>query len=191
MLGLQSETNPEWAERVRQNIPLALIDHAHCEKKAALMAISLLNRYPEKHELVSEMTDLAVEEMSHFRMVIMKMKERSISFARDPGDNYAQVLHSRIRSKEPQRLLDTLLVSSLIEARSCERFRLLSELIRDNDLRQFYSSLLASEARHRNEFLRLAKLYFPHSEVNARLKELEEFESEIVGSLGTEATIHG
>jgi tRNA-(ms[2]io[6]A)-hydroxylase len=191
MLGLRCETNPEWVERVVNNIPLALADHAHCEKKAALMAISLLNRYPEKSELVNDMADLAIEEMSHFRMVLSKMKERDIPFVRDPGDGYAQVLHAEIRSKEPERLLDILLVSSLIEARSCECFRLLSEQIKDGDLRSFYSSLLASEARHRNEFVRLAKLYFPSRAVDDRLNELEEFEGKIVGTLGSEATMHG
>jgi tRNA 2-(methylsulfanyl)-N6-isopentenyladenosine37 hydroxylase len=191
MLGLQCDTNPQWLKKVEGNIPAILVDHAHCEKKAATMAISLLNRYPDKAELVREMSELAIEEMSHFRMVLRHMEERSIPFAHDPGDNYAQALHTQIRKQEPHRLLDTLIVSSLIEARSCERFKLLSESIADEDLSEFYRSLLASEARHRNEFIRLAKLYFPDEVVDMRLTQMENFEAEIVGGLTNSPMMHG
>lgn len=155
------------------------------------MAISLLNRYPERNELVTQMTDLAIEEMSHFRMVLRKMEERAIPLTKDPGDSYAQALHTQIRKQEPTRLLDTLIISSLIEARSCERFKLLSETAVDKDLREFYSSLLASEARHRNTFLDLARLYFPPIEVAARLSELETFEADLVRGLSSEPVMHG
>lgn len=191
MLGLQCETNPQWLEKVKINIPAILVDHAHCEKKAALMAIRLLSRYPNRTELVSEMTELAIEEMSHFRMVLKKMHERGISFEHDDGDAYAQALHTQIRKSEPARFLDTLIVSSLIEARSCERFKLLSENVADRDLAEFYRSLLASEARHRNEFIRLAKLYFREDVVQSRLEEMENFESALVGSLGNAPLMHG
>src|SRR4029078_787818 len=97
MLGLRCETNSEWINRVADNTPLLLADHAHCEKKAAMMAISLLNRYPEHKELVAEMSELAIEEMSHFRMVLKKMDERNIPLTYDAGDTYAQALHEKIR----------------------------------------------------------------------------------------------
>src|SRR5581483_3094238 len=168
-----------------------LRDHAHCEKKAATMAISLLNRYPEKSKLVERMAELAEEEMGHFRMVLSKMQERNIELTRDPGDRYAQQLHEHVRRQEPRRLLDTLIVSSLIEARSCERFRLLSEAVPDEDLRLFYHSLLESEARHRTTFLSLARLYFASDEVSKRLHELEIVEARIVEQLQNDAVMHG
>lgn len=191
MLGLKCDTNSQWLEKVKGDIPAILVDHAHCEKKAALMAIMLLNRYPKRAELVHEMTELAIEEMSHFRMVLRKMEERGIPFAHDYGDGYAQALHTQIRKTEPQKFLDTLIVSSLIEARSCERFKLLSERIEDTELAEFYRSLLASEARHRNEFIRIAKLYFKDDLVQIRLEEMENFEAELVGGLGDKAMMHG
>ena len=191
MLGLQCETNRQWVERVAGNPALLLGDHAHCEKKAATMAISLLNSYPHRKELVDEMSELAIEEMSHFRMVLKKMNERSIPLTYDAGDPYVQALHSQIHKQETQKFLDKLIVASLIEARSCERFQLLSEHIPDPDLRDFYKSLLASEARHRNTFLKLARLYFRGEEVKARLEEFEIFESELVSTLSSEPAMHG
>jgi tRNA-(ms[2]io[6]A)-hydroxylase len=191
MLGLQCETNVEWIKRVSKDSAVLLADHAHCEKKAATMAISLLNSYPDRKELVDEMSGLAIEEMSHFRMVLKKMDERKLSLTYDRGDSYAQALHLEIRKQEPQKFLDKLIVASLIEARSCERFQLLSESAGDKDLREFYRSLLASEARHRNTFLKLARLYFPNDEVTARLKEFEKFEADLVSSLSSEPVMHG
>lgn len=191
MLGLQAETNAEWLIRVKNDAAALLADHAHCEKKAASMAISLLNRYPERKVLVDQMAELAIEEMSHFRMVLRKMEDRNIGLTRDPGDAYAQSLHTQIRKSEPNRLLDTLIVSSLIEARSCERFKLLSETVDDQDLREFYASLLASEARHRNTFLDLARMYFPASTVSERLSTLADFEARLVQSLPSQPMMHG
>jgi len=191
MLGLKCDTNPQWLEKVKGDIPAILVDHAHCEKKAALMAIMLLNRYPKRAELVHEMTELAIEEMSHFRMVLRKMEDRGIPFAHDFGDGYAQALHTQIRKTEPQKFLDTLIISSLIEARSCERFKLLAESIEEDELSEFYRSLLASEARHRNEFIRLAKVYFPATVVYTRLQELEDFEAQLISELGVSPTMHG
>ncbi len=191
MLGLKCETNLEWLDRVKDNASALLVDHALCEKKAATMAISLLSRYPERSELVAEMADLAIEEMSHFKMVLKKMEVRGISLTYDFGDTYAQALHTQIHKQEPQRFLDTLIVCSLIEARSCERFQLLSENASDEDLRTFYASLLASEARHRNGFLHLARLYFPSALVKARLEYLEQFEANIIAHSPSEATMHG
>jgi tRNA-(ms[2]io[6]A)-hydroxylase len=191
MLGLQCSTSEEWIAAVNRNPATVLRDHAHCEKKAATMAISLLNRYPGKTDLVAAMAELAEEELGHFRMVIAKMTERGIDLTPDRGDHYARQLHDLIRKREPQRLLDTLLVSSLIEARSCERFSLLSASVEDADLRAFYRSLLESEARHRTEFLSLARTYFDRTEVDARLDELESAEASIIQSLTHEPVMHG
>ena len=191
MLGLQCSTDKQWLAAINSDPASILRDHAHCEKKAAIMAISLLNRYPEKNELVRRMAALAQEEMSHFRSVVEKMHERGIQFSRDSGDDYARQLHEHIRKQEPHRLLDTLIVSSLIEARSCERFQLLSQFAEDEDLRQFYRSLLESEARHRTEFLSLARLYFSKTDVAERLRILESVEAEIIQGLRNEPVMHG
>ncbi len=191
MLGLHTPTSPEWLQAAQLDAASVLTDHAHCEKKAATMAISLLNRYPEKSELVERMAELAEEEMGHFQMVLRKMTERGIPFTRDPGDRYAQQLHEHVRKREPERLLDLLIVASLIEARSCERFKLLSESVPDHDLRQFYRSLLESEARHRTTFLSLARLYFDPTLVATRLDELEDAEASIVAGLENEPVMHG
>ena len=191
MLGLQNSTSEEWIAAVNRDPASVLRDHAHCEKKAATMAISLLNRYPEKRDLVEKMAGLAEEEMSHFRMVIEKMYQLGIELTPDTGDSYAQQLHANIRKAEPHRLLDSLIVSSLIEARSCERFQLLSKSVDDAELREFYRSLLESEARHRSVFLALARMYFPKEEVAKRLDELEQIEANIVANLPNEPVMHG
>jgi tRNA-(ms[2]io[6]A)-hydroxylase len=129
--------------------------------------------------------------MSHFRMVVEKMFQLGIDLTPDTGDSYARRLHEHIRKNEPNRLLDTLIVSSLIEARSCERFQLLSKSVDDADLREFYRSLLESEARHRSVFLSLARQYFDKEEVSRRLDQLEEIEARIVQNLSNEPVMHG
>jgi tRNA 2-(methylsulfanyl)-N6-isopentenyladenosine37 hydroxylase len=191
MLGLLNSTSEEWIAAATNDPASVLIDHAHCEKKAATMAISLLNRYPAKGELVQAMAELAEEEMGHFRMVLAKMTERGVPLRPDTGDHYAQELHKHIRKQEPARLLDTLIVCSLIEARSCERFRLLSEHVEDEDLRTFYRSLLESEARHRSTFLELARRYFERDIVANRLDEFEALEAGVVASLSNAPVMHG
>jgi len=191
MLGLHTSTSDTWLTAANSDPASVLIDHAHCEKKAATMAISLLNRYPDKSELVERMAELAEEEIGHFRMVLSKMRERNISLKHDSGDSYAQHLHKHISKQEPDRLLDTLIICSLIEARSCERFKLLSESVLDEDLRIFYRSLLESEARHRSVFLSLARLYFDNDIVIERLDDLETVESTIVANLHNQPLMHG
>jgi tRNA 2-(methylsulfanyl)-N6-isopentenyladenosine37 hydroxylase len=191
MLGLHNTTSEQWIEAANRDSASILVDHAHCEKKAATMAISLLNRYPEKTELVEQMAELAEEEMGHFRLVLKEMTARGIALTRDMGDRYAQQLHKNIRAQEPFRLLDMLIVCSLIEARSCERFQLLSRSVEDEGLRVFYRSLLESEARHRTVFLALARLYFPSAEVTKRLDELEAAEAAIVSALQHAPVMHG
>lgn len=191
MLGLECESDAKWIARVRDDAAVLLCDHAHCEKKAATMAISLLNRYPERSELVDAMADLAIEEMSHFKMVCKKLADRKLPLLRDCGDGYAQAMSEQIRKQEPHRFLDRLIICSLIEARSCERFRLLSEQATDSDLRNFYEGLLASEARHRNLFLKLARIYFDTAIVDARLAELQRTEAKILEGLSSEPSMHG
>jgi len=191
MLGLAAPSSPEWLERALAHLDEVLIDHAHCEKKAAVNAMSLVSRYPERDTLVREMIALAQEEMDHFRQVYEYIRARGIELKHDPGDSYAKALHAEVRRHEPERMLDLLLVASLIEARSCERFSILSKHVPDQELREFYASLLASEAGHYRTFYDIACEYYPEPQVRARLDELATREAEIVRGLGADAMMHG
>lgn len=192
MLCLKCDTNKEWVEVAAQNLDSIMIDHAHCERKAAANGMSMILRYPEKSELVKEMMDLIDEEMSHFRFVFNELQKRGITMTRDKGDKYAQMLTEQIRKQEPDKLLDLLLIDALIEARSCERFLLLSksELVPE-ELRKVYHDLFVSEAGHYRTFTDIARLYFPADIVKSRLEELLDFEAEIVKSLPNLPTVHG
>lgn len=156
-----------------------LLDHAHCEKKAASTAINMIFRYQDKLELMVPLAQLAQEELEHFEQVLAILNERSIEFKRQVPSPYAGALYEGIRKEEPQRLLDTLLCCGLIEARSCERMKLLSEVL-ENPLADFYQGLLASEARHYQSYVDLALCYFDKTVVYERLSELAEFEGSII-----------
>lgn len=192
MLCLKCETNKEWIEVAALNLESIMVDHAHCERKAASNGMSMILRYPERTELVKEMMDLVDEEMSHFRSVFNELQSRGITLTRDTGDRYAQLLSDHIRKQEPHKLLDLLLVDALIEARSCERFLLLSKsgLVPD-DLRKVYHDLFVSEAGHYRTFTDIARLYFPAETVKERLEELATLEAEIVMALQNLPTVHG
>jgi tRNA-(ms[2]io[6]A)-hydroxylase len=192
MLCLQSESNPEWVKVASRHLENILIDHAHCEKKAAANGMSMIARYPDKDKLVREMIALIMEETEHFKFIFEELQKRGISLTRDKGDYYAQQLTQHIRKNEPERFLDFLLVDALIEARSCERFSLLSKC-EDiaPDLRELYHSLLASEAGHYRTFTDIAREYFPADEVKKRLNELAAIEADIVRNLPNEPTMHG
>ena len=159
MLGLQLPTDPRWVELVESNIPEVLTDHAWCEQKAASNAISTIVRYPELTDLVEELTRIAMEEMEHFGMVIEKIKARGWVLGKERKDPYIHDLAAFIKkggSREEQ-LVDRLLLAAMIEARSCERFRMLSERIADEDLKTFYHELMVSEAQHYTTFIGFAR----------------------------------
>jgi len=191
MLCLKTPSHPGWVERALDDLDRVLIDHAHCEKKAASNAMSMLHRYPGRARLVREMIALAQEEMDHFGLVFERLQARGVELTRDPGDPYVQALHAEVRSNDPERLMDQLLVAALVEARSCERFSLLSKHVPDADLREFYHSLLASEAGHYRTFYDIACEYFPEAEVRERLDTLSTREAEIVLALASDPTMHG
>ncbi len=191
MLCLKVPSQPSWIDAAQMNIDRVLLDHAHCEKKAAVNAMALVSRYPERDTLVRAMIELAQEEMEHFQMVYEYIRKRGKELERDPGDPYAQALHQLIRKNEPGRLLDMLLVAALIEARSCERFTILSKAVPDEELRSFYRSLLASEAGHYRTFYDIACEYYPEKEVRQRLDELTDREAEIIQTLPSEPMMHG
>lgn len=191
MLCLKTPSQPRWIANAQVDLHRILVDHAHCEKKAAANAMALINRYPERDMLVRHMFDLMDEELEHFRSVYDMIRERGGVLTRDPGDRYAQALHKLIRKNEPERMLDHLLVAALIEARSCERFRILSEHIPDPKMAEFYGSLLASEAGHYRIFCDIAREYFPKDVVQVRLDELADLEADIVRTLPNEPMMHG
>ena len=180
MLHLQSTSSQRWLKQVEQNLPEVLIDHAHCEQKAAGVAMGLMFDYVENEELTVQMTEIINEELEHFHMVLEILKSRSIRFRRIKPGTYGGKMKQLASKHEPNKVVDRLLVASLIEARSCERFVLLRDHLDDQQLVDFYGSLYESEARHHTTYVKLAKHYAPEDEVNARLDELAAEEAAII-----------
>lgn len=193
MLGLKLPTDPRWVNIVEKNIEEILTDHAFCEQKAASMAISLIVQFPEHTELVQAMTALVKEEISHFKMVHDKIVERGWALGRDRKDEYVNKLMTFFPKggSRTTHLVQKLLYAALIEARSCERFRLLSEELQDKELAEFYRKLMVSEANHYTMFLKFARQYGDREEVDKKWQALLDFEAEIMKDLGTGETIHG
>ena len=193
MLGLKLPTDPRWVNIVEKNIEEILTDHAYCEQKASTNAINLIVHFPECTELVDAMLDLAREELEHFQQVHEKIKDRGFALGKERRDEYVFELNNFIR-KGYQRhyvLVDKLLFSALVEARSCERFKVLSENINDEDLRKFYRELMISEANHYTTFIKLAKLYAGDIDVDKRWQEFLDYENDIIKKYGNKETIHG
>jgi len=193
MLGLKLPTDPRWVNIVEKNIEEILTDHAFCEQKATSTAISLIVSFPEYTELVQEMTALVKEEMSHFKMVHDKIIERGWTLGRDRKDEYViQLLKFFPKGgSRTDQLVHRLLYAALIEARSCERFRLLSEELKDKELAEFYRRLMVSEANHYTMFLGYARKYGNREEVDKKWQDLLEYEANIMKDLGTKETVHG
>lgn len=191
MLKLKSKSSAEWVRTAVANIDSILLDHVHCEKKAAATAMSLLNRYPDRAFLVERMVALAIEELQHFERVLKLTLSRGLALKRDKPDGYVNALLAAVRKDEPHRLLDTLICASLIEARSAERFKLLSSALPQCAEKELYADLVASEAGHHMLFLRIAKTYFPVKAVVERFEELATLEKDIVASLPNEPRMHG
>jgi tRNA-(ms[2]io[6]A)-hydroxylase len=193
MLGLKLPTDPRWVNIVEKNIEDILTDHAYCEQKAASTAISLIVSFPEYTELVQEMTELATEEMSHFKMVHDKIIENGWTLGRDRKDDYVISLLKFFPKggSRTTQLVHRLLIAALIEARSCERFRLLSEELEDQKLAKFYKKLMISEAGHYTMFLKFARRYGVREEVDQKWQDLLHYETDIMKSLGNKQTIHG
>ncbi|GGW62138.1 tRNA-(ms[2]io[6]A)-hydroxylase [Winogradskyella epiphytica] len=193
MLGLKLPTDPRWVNIVEKNIEEILTDHAYCEQKAASTAISLIVGFPEYTELVQEMIELANEEMSHFKMVHDKILEKGWTLGRDRKDDYVIALLKFFPKggSRTTQLVHRLLYAALIEARSCERFRLLSEQLEDKKLAKFYRKLMISEAGHYTMFLNFARKYGDRQEVDEKWNALLDYEAEIMKNLGNKETIHG
>ena len=193
MLGLKLPSDPRWVNIAEKNLEEILSDHAFCEQKAASTAISLIVSFPEYTELVQEMIALVEEEMSHFKMVHDLILERGFSLGRDRKDAYVSKLLQFFPKggSRTTQLVHRLLLAALIEARSCERFRLLSEHLKDKKLAKFYRKLMISEANHYSSFLGFARQYGDKDDVNKKWNDLLEFEANIMKSLSISESIHG
>lgn len=185
-LGLELPTDPRWVDIAAMQIGDILIDHAYCEQKAASSCISLIVHYPEKAGIVETLTPIVAEEWGHFQRVLKELKKRNIPLGRQRKDEYVGQLMKLVRNKGDyeEALLDKLLICALIEARSCERFKLLSEALDDEHLQKFYRELMISEAGHYRTFIELAEQYVPQDIVRTRWKELLFQEAEIMKTLG-------
>lgn len=180
MLHLQSTTSDRWLRQVERHLHEVLIDHAHCEQKAASTAMDLMFDYVEHEELCHEMSEIVREELEHFFLVRELLKQRGVRFRRLKPGTYGRKLKELVRRQEPQRAVDRLLVGALIEARSCERFVLLRDHLTDPQLKHFYGSLYESEARHHATYVRLAREFASDPEVQDRLQELAIAEAAII-----------
>ncbi|MDC0870583.1 tRNA-(ms[2]io[6]A)-hydroxylase [Flavobacteriaceae bacterium] len=193
MLGLQFETSTSWAEIAKDNLEQILTDHAFAEQKASANAISIIINYSEETDLVKDMSDIAIEELEHFRMVHQLMIQRGFVLGREQHNDYAKSLQKFFpKTKDRQTaLINRLLVAALIEARSCERFKVFSENMQDEELSKFYKDLMVSEANHYTLFLGYARKYMDRKTVDEKWKSLLAFEAEMMKSRGTKATVHG
>jgi tRNA 2-(methylsulfanyl)-N6-isopentenyladenosine37 hydroxylase len=194
MLGLKLETDPRWVNIAEKNLEEILTDHAYCEQKAASNAISIIIGWPQHTDLVDTLLSIAKEELTHFEMVHQLIKERGFKLGFERKDDYVNDLYKFMRKgyKRHIFLIDRLLFAAMIEARSCERFKLLSECLEDEALRSFYRDLMISEANHYTTFLGFARQYGnPYEDVNARWQKWLDYEAEILKSYSKSETIHG
>lgn len=179
-----------WVHQAIAHLDTILLDHSHCERKAAGVALNLMFRYPSYDKLVRQLTAIAREELEHFELVNQWLDKRGIAMGPLPAPPYGATLNAQIRRNEPERILDTLLVSALIEARSHERLGLLAQHCPDAELASFYRILMASEARHYGIYWVLANTYCDKAAAQARLAELSAIESEILATLHPEPRVH-
>lgn len=187
---LQQPSSAAWVEQTISNLDIILLDHSHCERKAAGVAINLMFRYPAHQKLVRQLTAIAQEELQHFDQVNQWLEKRQIPLAPLNSPPYFSKLKSQIRHAEPDRLVDSLLISAIIEARSHERLGLIGEHCSDPALAKFYRGLMTSEARHYGIYWVLAQQYSDRSTVKHRLTELAEYESSILATLHPEPRVH-
>lgn len=196
MLGLKLPTDPRWVNIVEKNIEEILTDHAYCEQKAASNAISVIVKFSQYPDVVKAMTEIAQEEMEHFGMVHDKMLERGMHLGFERKDPYVNDLAEYLKQRNAggsvlNQFVNRMMFAAMIEARSCERFRILSEEINDEDLRSFYRSLMESEARHYTTFLNFARKYGEGIDVEERWQEFLAFEATLMDKYGKSETMHG
>ena len=193
MLGLKFETETSWVDVAKNGLKQVLTDHAFLEQKAASNAVSIIINYSEETELVSAMSEIAIEEMEHFKMVHDFMIQRGMVLGREQKNDYAKHLHSYFTKTHDRTdaLIQRLLIAALIEARSCERFKVFSENIEDESLSKFYKDLMISEANHYTVFLGFARQYQDRKIVDKKWEGLLAYEAEYMKNRGTSAKVHG
>jgi tRNA 2-(methylsulfanyl)-N6-isopentenyladenosine37 hydroxylase len=190
-IDLVSPTPASWSEAVKADFDSFLQDHANCERKASGMSMGLVSKYPNRKEIIPMLIETALEELEHFQQVHQIMEKRGVPLKQEmEKDPYIHALMQHLRGPSDQRFMDYLLMVSIIEVRGCERFKLVSEIIEDEDLKKFYKHLWTTEAKHGHIFVKMALEYFPEAEVYDRLRELNEIESKIVLSLPPRAALH-
>jgi len=187
---LAAATDGAWVQRALADVDEILVDHAHCEKKAASTALSLLFRYPERGELLVPLARLAQEELAHFAEVVEVLDARGVGLRHQVPSSYAGALMAAVRPAEPERLVDTLLCAALIEARSCERMQLLADALTDDRLVTLYRGLLRAEARHHATYVRLAAAVEDPDVVDARLAELARHEAAVIAEATPRPRLH-
>lgn len=190
MYTLRLATSSAWTDAVLADFDAFLIDHAAAEKKASGMAVSMLSHYTDKPDIVSAMTDLAIEEMTHFRQVVKILYGRGLRLGRDERDGYVNALRTTMRKGSEVYLLDRLLLGSIIEARGCERFGLVARALPEGDMKKFYRAITESESRHGDLFITLARNYFDLNTIESRLDQLLDTEAAIVARLPVRAALH-
>lgn len=192
MFKLKLLTDPRWANIAEGNLEEILTDHAWCEQKATTNAITLITMLPEYPEIVTELLEIAQEELDHFQQVHEIIKKRGYEFGRERKDDYVnQLFKFIVQGSREDYIIDRMLFAAMIEARSCERFKVLTENIKDEELKNFYKELMISEANHYTTFIGFARKLGNPEKVNQRWEEWLEYESEIIKSYGTKETIHG
>jgi tRNA 2-(methylsulfanyl)-N6-isopentenyladenosine37 hydroxylase len=184
ILGLQLPTDPRWVNLAEIELEEILTDHAYCEQKAATTCISLIQRYPDRVEMVEELAPIVTEEWGHFRMVLAELKKRNLQLGKQRKDEYVNKLleFQKKDGSVEDRFLDRLLIMALIEARSCERFKRLSEGLDDEYMRNFYRKFMESEAGHYTLFINLSELYLPKPKVRKRWSQWLQYEKEVMES---------
>ena len=186
---LQIKTPALWLEHATSHVPLLLVDHAHCERKAAATAITFMSKYPERRELIDLMSPLAREELLHFEKVITILKQKNIAYIPLKPSAYATRMHKQVTARDgDERLCDQLIIGAIIEARSCERFNAIIDVIDEPELVRFYASLVKSEARHFENYLKLARLY--GGDIDKRLSQFLAIENEYISSVDEDFRFH-
>jgi tRNA 2-(methylsulfanyl)-N6-isopentenyladenosine37 hydroxylase len=190
-LDLKCSSSPEWVATVMADFPAFIQDHAHCEKKASAMAISLVSKYPDRPKIIPPLIETAIEELEHFRDVVAWMEKLGVPLASDmKPDPYVNALLVHVRKGRDEGLIDRLCLGSIVECRGAERFRLVEEALTEPELKRFYKLLWASEAKHGNVFVELALEYFPSDVVYGRLEELIALEAGVLQNLEVKAALH-
>lgn len=190
MLNLAAPTDPHWFDRIEPDLDLILVDHTHLEKRAASTALSMIFRYTGRADLALTLSPIVREEMEHFEQMLGVLARRGIALTKLQPATYAAQLSQLVRKEEDAALLDKLLVAGLIEARSCERFRILAERLKDAELAAYYANLFESEARHYTVYTDLARRYFGQATTRERLQELAAAEVEALRASGEVARLH-